>query len=112
MAAPLLRFQSVIERQRIEKLGYMHAIPVKRELLLEPEQWQLSSYHRYITAAVRCAHPERAATHGSSEPARPFSSWHQNTQTGKLTWEMFVKRFMQAAKLADTQSEAPPGPVR
>jgi len=87
---------------------------VKRELLLEPEQWQLSSYHRYITAAVRCAHPERAATHGSSEPARPFSiaSRHQNTQTGKLTWEMFVKIFKQAAKLADTQSEAPPGPVR
>ena len=88
--------------------------PVKRELLLEPEQWQLISYHRYITAAVRCAHPERAATHGSSEPARPFSiaSWHQNTQTGKLTWEMFVKIFKQSAKLADTQSEAPPGPVR
>src|SRR5437763_4516975 len=33
-----------MERKRIEKLPYMHRNPVKRRLLLAPEQWQRSSF--------------------------------------------------------------------
>ncbi len=35
------------ERKRIEKLRYMHRNPVKRGLVLEPEQWRWSSYRDY-----------------------------------------------------------------
>ena len=35
------------ERKRIEKPRYMHRNPVKRALLLEPEQWQWSSDRSY-----------------------------------------------------------------
>ena len=35
------------ERKRIEKLRYMHRNPVKRGLVLEPEQWEWSSYRSY-----------------------------------------------------------------
>jgi putative transposase len=34
-------------RKRIEKLRYMHANPVKRGLVQEPEQWRWSSYRSY-----------------------------------------------------------------
>ena len=35
------------ERKRVEKLRYMHRNPVKRGLVLEPEQWRWSSYRHY-----------------------------------------------------------------
>jgi len=34
-------------RKRVEKLRYMHRNPVKRGLVLEPEQWAWSSYRSY-----------------------------------------------------------------
>jgi putative transposase len=36
------------ERKRIEKLRYMHRNPVKRGLVLEPEQWLWSSFRFYL----------------------------------------------------------------
>jgi hypothetical protein len=35
------------ERKRVEKLRYIHRNPVKRGLVLEPEQWKWSSYRYY-----------------------------------------------------------------
>ena len=35
------------DRKRIEKLRYMHRNPVKRGLVLEPEQWRWSSFRFY-----------------------------------------------------------------
>ena len=35
------------ERKRIEKLRYMHRNPVKRGLVLEPQEWKWSSYRHY-----------------------------------------------------------------
>ena len=35
------------ERKRIEKIRHMHRNPVKRGLVLEPEQWPWSSYRSY-----------------------------------------------------------------
>jgi putative transposase len=32
------------EKKRIEKLRYMHRNPVKRRLVLEPQQWAWSSF--------------------------------------------------------------------
>ena len=37
------------KRKRIEKLRYMHRNPVKRGLVLEPEQWAWSSFRHYKT---------------------------------------------------------------
>ena len=34
-------------RKRVEKLRYIHRNPVKRGLVLEPRQWQWSSYRYY-----------------------------------------------------------------
>jgi len=36
--------------KRVEKLRYMHRIPVKRGLVLQPEQWVWSSYPYYADA--------------------------------------------------------------
>jgi putative transposase len=35
------------ERKRIEKLRYMHRNPVKRGLVIEPDQWKWSSFRAY-----------------------------------------------------------------
>ena len=35
------------QRKRVEKLRYMHRNPVKRGLVLEPEQWAWSSFRHY-----------------------------------------------------------------
>ena len=35
------------ERKRVEKLRYMHRNPVKRGLVLDPEQWPWSSFRYY-----------------------------------------------------------------
>jgi hypothetical protein len=35
------------EKKRAEKLDYMHRNPVKRGLVLEPEQWAWSSFRHY-----------------------------------------------------------------
>jgi REP element-mobilizing transposase RayT len=35
------------EPKRVEKLRYMHRNPVKRGLVLEPEQWAWSSFRHY-----------------------------------------------------------------
>jgi putative transposase len=35
------------EKKRVEKLRYMHRNPVKRGLVLEPEQWKWSSFRWY-----------------------------------------------------------------
>src|SRR5581483_5322117 len=40
------------EKKRVEKLRYMHRNPVKRGLVLEPEQWEWSSFRH-------CAYGER-----------------------------------------------------
>ncbi len=37
------------ERKRIEKLRYMHRNPVKRGLVLRPEDWEWSSFRHYAT---------------------------------------------------------------
>jgi putative transposase len=39
-------------RKRIEKLRYMHRNPVKRGLVLEPEQWEWSSFRSYAYQEV------------------------------------------------------------
>ncbi|HKV80513.1 MAG TPA: transposase [Candidatus Sulfotelmatobacter sp.] len=35
------------EKKRVEKLRYMHRNPVKRGLVLEPQQWRWSSFRHY-----------------------------------------------------------------
>ena len=40
------------EKKRVEKLRYMHRNPVKRGLVLEPEQWEWSSYRSYALEEV------------------------------------------------------------
>ena len=47
MARRFYDFNVWTERKRIEKLRYMHRNPVKRGLVLEPEQWRWSSFRSY-----------------------------------------------------------------
>ena len=37
------------EKKRIEKLRYIHRNPVKRGLVVSPEQWPWSSYRWYLS---------------------------------------------------------------
>jgi putative transposase len=37
------------ERKRAEKLHYMHQNPVKDGLVVEPDQWEWSSFRSYLT---------------------------------------------------------------
>ena len=37
--------------QFVEKLGYIHRNPVKRGLCVAPEDWEWSSFRRYVTGA-------------------------------------------------------------
>ena len=46
------RFYDVVvlsEKKKLEKLRYIHRNPVKRGLVLAPEQWKWSSYLHYAT---------------------------------------------------------------
>ena len=38
------------ERKRVDKSRYVHRNPVKRGLVLKPEQWDCSSYRSYAHA--------------------------------------------------------------
>jgi putative transposase len=40
------------EKKRVEKLRYMHRNPVKRGLVLEPEQWVWSSFRHYASGEL------------------------------------------------------------
>jgi putative transposase len=51
------------EHKRVEKLRYMHRNPVKRGLVLEPQQWLWSSFRHYAygePALVVVNEPQRA----------------------------------------------------
>jgi putative transposase len=51
------------EKKRVEKLRYMHRNPVKRGLVLEPEQWAWSSFRCYADGErglVLVNEPQRA----------------------------------------------------
>ena len=59
------RFYDVVftEWKRVEKLRYMHRNPVKRGLVLEPQQWAWSSFGDYaegVRGAVLVNEPNRA----------------------------------------------------
>jgi putative transposase len=45
-------FNVFSERKRGEKLRYMHRNPVKRGLVSEPDAWEWSSFHHYLTGEV------------------------------------------------------------
>ena len=48
--AERLNFNVGTARKRVGKLRYMHRNPVKRGLVLEPEQWGWSSFRQYAFA--------------------------------------------------------------
>ncbi len=54
------------EHKRAEKLNYMHQNPVKRGLVLEPQQWVWSSFRHYEygeRGAVLVNEPQKAELH-------------------------------------------------
>ncbi len=64
LATPLLRLRGVRREKRMEKLRYMHRNPVKRGLVLEPQQWPWSSFRHYADGEhygpVRVNEPQKA----------------------------------------------------
>ncbi len=51
------------DKKRVEKLRYMHGNPIKRGLVLAPEDWVWSSYRHYAydeTGPVLVNEPQRA----------------------------------------------------
>ena len=52
-------FNVFTERKRIEKLGYIHCNPVKRGLVLEPDQWRWSSFRFYAYGEEEPVHVNR-----------------------------------------------------
>jgi len=50
------------EKKRVEKLRYMHRNPVKRGLVLGPEDWKWSSFLRWATGTETTVEVECPAT--------------------------------------------------
>ncbi len=48
LAGSFYDFNVWSERKRVEKLRYMHRNPVKRGLVMKPEQWAWSSFRDYL----------------------------------------------------------------
>jgi putative transposase len=46
-------FNVFTERKRVEKLRYMHRNPIKRGLIVEPEDWAWSSFRHYASGEPR-----------------------------------------------------------
>ena len=49
MARRFYDFVVLSEKKKLEKLRYIHRNPVRRGLVLAPEQWKWSSYLHYAT---------------------------------------------------------------
>jgi putative transposase len=74
------------EKKRIEKLRYMHHNPVKRGLVLEPEQWEWSSYRSYAygeAGAVLVNQPQRAEMR--VRKVSPLEVGSRGAQPSKIT---------------------------
>jgi hypothetical protein len=63
VAAPVLRLRGVLGAEASGETAYMHRNPVKRGLVLEPEQWVWNSYRHYAygeAGRVVVNEPQRA----------------------------------------------------
>ena len=68
------------DKKRIEKLRYMHRNPVKRGLVMEPEQWKWSSFRAYWSGGwrskfVRWRSLGSAAPHSTHSFAENANEW-------------------------------------
>ena len=57
-------------RKHVEKLRYIHRNPVKRGLVCEPQDWQWSSFHHYLTGERGIVEIESAWTVFAREQER------------------------------------------
>jgi hypothetical protein len=77
-AAPAIRqarycdFNVWSERKFVEKLRYIHRNPVKRGLVLRPEDWLWSSFRHYATGETGVAEIESQWTARKREQAGIF----------------------------------------